>query len=251
MDSNYSKLESLISKWIVRFALNAGVALDASAQANYRVLWLEGFSDVTSDRLEAAFAACLRSHTFKNMPTIGDVRQHLEKAKSNACEEAAGRKWAQVLEYIRLHYSPDIPPKNAPRITERTQGAINAAGGLAYLADCEPEAKQWARKRFIESYVRYGELQQEQFLLPDGEIKKLLAGVAEAKALPGAGASFAELHDRGLAYAKQLAAPRPRIVPSAAPETVRVVDVEGRRRELARQAELIKAKYSRREAVQA
>jgi len=116
------------------------------------------------------------------MPTIGDIRQHLRKAESNAAEEEASQKWNQVLDFIRLEWSPDIPSKR--RISERTQRAINAAGGIAYIADCEPEAKQWARKRFIETYVRYGELQQEQFLLPDGKLKELFANAAKTKALP-------------------------------------------------------------------
>jgi hypothetical protein len=118
------------------------------------------------------------------MPTIGDIRQHLRKAAGSAADEEAAQKWTQVLEYIRLHWSPDIPSKT--RIRERTQRAINAAGGLAYIADCEPEAKQWARKRFLEAYVRYAELQQEQYLLPDGEVKNLLAGLAQTKALEAA-----------------------------------------------------------------
>jgi hypothetical protein len=168
----------------VRFALNADKPLNTREQAVYCSTWEDGFSDVDASRLKAAFVACLRSHAFKTIPTIGDIRKHLQKAEGNAAEEGAAAKWSQVVEYIRLHYSPDIPPKNAPRITERTQRAINAAGGLAYIADCEPEAKQWARKRFIESYIRYGELQQEQFLLPEGELKNLLAGFSQTKALP-------------------------------------------------------------------
>jgi hypothetical protein len=148
----------------------------------YRSTWDDGFSDVDAGRLKAAFLACLRSHTFKTIPTIGDIRQHLQKAQGDAAEAEAAQKWTQVLEYIRLEWSPDIPSKR--RITERTQRAINAAGGLAYIADCKQEAKQWARKHFIESYIRYGDLQQEQFLLPDGELKNALAAFAQTKALP-------------------------------------------------------------------
>jgi hypothetical protein len=166
----------------VRFALNADKPLSARDQAVYCSTWDDGFSDIDAGRLKAAFIACLRSHTFKTIPTIGDIRQHLQKAEGDATDELAERKWTQVLEYIRLEWSPDIPSQR--RITERTQRAINAAGGLAYIADCEPEAKQWARKRFIESYIRYGALEQEQYLLPDGELKDALADFAQTKALP-------------------------------------------------------------------
>lgn len=189
--------------WIGKFALNAGQALKPVDLGVTEALWLEGFDDLSSDVLEAAFQKALRTCKFWPVK-VADVREHVEHAQVNATEEEAARKWTQVLEYIRLHWNPDIPPKNAPRISERTQRAINAAGGFAYLADCEPEAKQWARKRFLEQYIRYAELQQEQFLLPEGEVKNLLADVATTKALPYSGPTVEELHARGVAYSEEL-----------------------------------------------
>ena len=101
---------------------------------------------------------------------------------------------------------------------------------------------QWAKKRFIESDLAWVELEQDQFLLPDGELKNLLAGIAETKALPPASVGWNELRSRGLEYAKTLKAPSERLdtvhvmpvcnIPS-------VVDVDGRRRDLQRQKELI------------
>jgi hypothetical protein len=79
--------------------------------------------------------------------------------------------------------SPDFSPKNPRPISERTQRAINAAGGLDFIRECDAEALTWARKRFLESYVRWGELQQDQFMLPDGEVKSLFAEAAQ-KLLP-------------------------------------------------------------------
>src|SRR5215471_21024366 len=96
--SSFDKRE-LISQWVVRFALNADKPLNAKEQAVYCSTWEEGFSDVDAGRLKAAFVACLRSHTFKTIPTIGDIRQHLQKAESNAAEELAGQKWDRVLDY--------------------------------------------------------------------------------------------------------------------------------------------------------
>jgi len=59
-----------------------------------------------------------------------------------------------------------------------------AAGGLAYLSECQPEEKQWARKRFIEAYMRWEELQRDYALLPEGEFKVSLKALAEAKSMP-------------------------------------------------------------------
>jgi hypothetical protein len=51
------------------------------------------------------------------------------------------------------------------------------------MRECNADELTWARKRFIESYVRWGELQQDQYLLPDGELKTLLEEHAEQLAL--------------------------------------------------------------------
>lgn len=203
--SDSSNLEKLISEWIVRFALNAGIALDASAQAHYRTLWLEGFSDLAPNRLQAAFVACLRAHTFKTMPTIADVRQHLTKAQEAAVSLEAEQKWEQVLRYAQST-SPDYPSR-AVRFKEQTRAAINAAGGLDWIRDCPLTELQWCKKRFIEAYVRFSELQQDEYLLPPGEVHDLLASVAKTKALQAPEVireSYEEMRARGLAHSEEL-----------------------------------------------
>jgi hypothetical protein len=146
-------------------------------------VWTDVFqrANVEPGQIEAAFQKAERVCKF--WPSPADVLGHITTAESNAAEEEAGQKWQRVLDYIRRHYNPDIPPKNAPSITERTQRAISAAGGLALIADCDPESRQWARKRFIEAYVRWGELQQDEYLLPPGEVRDLLAECAASKSV--------------------------------------------------------------------
>jgi hypothetical protein len=168
----------------VRFALNVDKGLDAEGQAVYCTLWEEGFSDLDLGSLNAAFVACIRSLTYKTMPTIADVRKHLDQAQTNAAEEGAAQKWDQVRQYIRLHYHPDLSVNSGPRISERTRRAINAAGGLTYLSECLGDALVFARKRFIESYLSWESLEQDKYLLPDGELKNALSVLVEAKALP-------------------------------------------------------------------
>ena len=181
-DPTSTPKDSLINEWLSRFAVNAGTPLDDKTRAIYRSMWRDGFADVEADRLKAAFVACLRSHTFKTIPTIGDVRQHLSQAESNASESEAAQKWDTVLAYA-LSLSPDYSPKNPRPISERTQRAINAAGGLTFIRECDAAALTWARKRFLESYVQWGQLEQDKYLLPDGELKTLLAATAQ-KLLP-------------------------------------------------------------------
>ena len=175
--------DSLIREWLFRFSVNASEALTPERASALAVLWTEAFADLPDAVLEHAFRKTLNECKF--WPKVADVLEHVEHAQTNAAEEEAAQKWTRVLDYIRVFWNPDIPPKNAPRITERTRRAINAAGGLAYLADCARESLQWARKRFIEAYIRYGELQQDEYLLPAGEVRDLLEACAKQKQLPG------------------------------------------------------------------
>ena len=61
--------------------------------------------------------------------------------------------------------------------------AIRAAGGLDYLRDCEHESLQWAKKRFVESFIAWEQLEKGRYLLPDGPIKQAFAAVAAVKML--------------------------------------------------------------------
>jgi len=145
-------------------------------------VWIDVFvrSQITPQQVNAAFEKAERRIRF--WPSPGEVLELIEHAKENAGESEAAQKWEVVLAYA-LQRSPDYADKHAPRILPRTQQAINAAGELDWIRDCDAESLTWARKRFIESYVRWGELQQDQYLLPDGEIKNLVKEAAR-KLLP-------------------------------------------------------------------
>jgi len=94
-------------------------------------------------------------------------------------DEKAAQKWNEVRRYIREDYHPDLKHHQCRRISERTSRAINAAGGLGYVSECIGDDLVLARKRFIESYLRWDELEQDKFLLPEGEVKRLLAETAK------------------------------------------------------------------------
>lgn len=172
----------VISEWVLKFALNARQELDDLALQAYQQLWESAFADVGVEALTVAFNRTLRQCKF--MPTVADVLAHVETAKMSAREEQAERKWQEVLEYIRLHFHPDLSIQSGPRISERTRRAISAAGGLAYISESDSEAKQWAKKRFIEAYLRWDELERDYAMLPDSEFKTGLKALAEAKSMP-------------------------------------------------------------------
>ena len=146
-------------------------------------LWIDAFADLTPQQVDAAFSKAERSlKAF--WPSPGEVRAFISTAEASAAEAEAAERWEIVRAYA-VKLSPDYPEKNPPRIRPRTQQAIAAAGGLDRIRDCDADALVWCRKEFIKSYVRWGELEQGQYLLPDGEIKNLLKEAARQLSPPG------------------------------------------------------------------
>lgn len=146
-------------------------------------VWVDVFeqSQLSPEQIVAAFRRAEASCKF--WPSPAEVLGFITAAQASAVEEEASQKWAKVLEYA-VRRSPDIPDRNPPRISERTHSAIRAAGGLDYIRDCDRESLAWARKRFVEAYVRHVQLEHDGHLLPDGTIKNLLRSVAAQKSPP-------------------------------------------------------------------
>jgi hypothetical protein len=239
--------DSLIREWLFRFGV------EHKEDVAPRVpLWLEAFGAMDPEILESLFKRALRNCKF--FPKISEILEPVENVEKAAAPEAAEEAWQQVLEIRRLHWNPDIGRRD-PRIptpferatadlSERISQAARAAG-IWRDFDSVADLHTWAKKRFIESFIAWGEVEQNKFLLPDGEIKNLISGVAKLKALPAPSQDWSELHARGLEYAKT---PNVRPDPAkpascASTEAPRVIDFEGRSADLRRQAEMIREKY--------
>ena len=180
--SDSARRNSLIKEWVFRFQANCDKNLTAEQASVTVSLWTEAFSDLSDRALEAAFMRTILECKF--WPKVADIREHLEQAKRSSAQEESQKAWIWVLDYIRLHYNPDLSVNRAPRIPERTLRAIKSAGGLQYLSDCSKRDLVFAQKHFIEAYLRWDELRQDEFLLPEGDLANLLAELAESKALP-------------------------------------------------------------------
>ena len=107
-----------------------------------------------------------------------------------------------VLDIRRRYWNPDIPgsfDRAVARLSERVRQAARAAGVFRDF-DSVADLHTWAKKRFVESFTSCGELERDRFLLPEGEIKDLLAGIAEAKMLPAPSSDWSECRARGEAH---------------------------------------------------
>lgn len=207
--------------------MNAGAALDAKTQSVFRAIWIEGLGDLSLGALRAAFQKTLRECAYWPVK-VADIRKHVAHAQQNAVHEAAEESWARVLEIRRVFWNPDIPgpfERALARLSDRERQAARAAGVFRDFTAAEFEKgalHTWSKKRFVESFIAYGEVMQDAFLLPDGEIKDLLLKFAEAKMLPVTTEGWSECRVRGEVYRSQLATQGP---PELSPEErLRVAD---------------------------
>lgn len=190
--------DALIREWLFRFGVE-----HKEDVAPRLPLWVEAFGAMDAAILERLFARALK--TCKFFPKVAEILEPLENAEKKAAPTAAEEAWNYVLDLRRVYWNPDMPggfSRGMPKLSERVQQAARAAGVFRDFESVEA-LHTWAKKRFVESFIAYGECEQDKFLLPDGEIKNLLAGAAQAKALPAPRVSFEDLHKRGLQYAEE------------------------------------------------
>jgi hypothetical protein len=256
----------LIEEWLPKLAVNAGAALDAKTQAVYRTIWIEGLGDLSLQVLRAAFQKTLRECAYWPVK-VADIRKHVTRAENTAIDEVAEEAWARILEIRRLHWNPDLPgplDRALARLSDRVRQAARAAGIFRDFTAPEFEKgalHTWGKKRFVESFIAYGELRQDEFLLPDGEIKNLLSEFAQTKMLRAPSQDWSKCRSRGEAYREQLAtqgAPdllpeqRLRIADELAAAARKLLDQAPRhvvtvsdqtREAIRRQAEIIKSRY--------
>jgi hypothetical protein len=233
----------------VRFALNADKELDADAIGLYESLWLEGFSDLADACLVAAFRKTIHSAKFWPVK-IADVREHVTRAIQNETDAAAEEAWKAVLEIRRCHWSPDVPgPFNRAlaNLTERVRQAARAAGIWRDFTASEYEngaLHTWGKKRFFESFLSWGERDGNSFLLPEGEVKKLLIRCAESKTIePKLIAAPRQPPEERLRVADALASAAREVLDAYKPKEHIVTVSEETRKALDRQAEIVRAKY--------
>src|SRR5262249_22226866 len=126
-------------------------------------LWLETFSGMDAAILERLFSRALR--TCKFFPRVSEILEPLACAEASAAPEAAEEAWARVLEIRLVHWNPDIPGpfhRALARLSDRVRQAARAAGVFRDFESVEA-LHTWAKKRFVESFIAYGELHQDRF----------------------------------------------------------------------------------------
>jgi hypothetical protein len=226
-------VSELVARWLAVFSRIFDKKLETTDYEIYKKLLRDISPAVLDKAFEKAASVC------KFFPKPGEIREHVEKAKEIATDQAAGMEWERVLDYRRLYWSPDAPGgfyRGMPKLSERTQHACRAAGVFREQESIEA-LHVWAKKRFVDSFIAWDKLEQSKFLLPDGEIKKLIAKASEQKTVN----SILEPQRPPVSKLPEALASKP--IPSRVAEQIRTVDAERRLQDLRRQAEIITEKF--------
>jgi hypothetical protein len=167
--------DELLRTWIVKFSANHQAQGKESPVTEktlpiFLPLWGEGFSDIPDDLLERAFILTLRASKF--FPTVADVRSQIETKKKVVSEQSAEDAWQEILEYVNEWYHPDglvTFGTVRPQLSPQADHALRAAGGGRYLWGCPTDQAVWAKKAFIEDYMRQSEMPEAERMLGAGE----------------------------------------------------------------------------------
>lgn len=167
-------LEKVVSKWLVKFCSIFSKELTPLLIAT----WCEALSDLDPQVVDKACLQVARNAEF--FPNPGTVRAALRGANAGGSAIVAEQKWRYLLEWIARHYHPDLGvQRNAPPLEGAVDFAARAAGGFHWVANCKESDLQWAKKLFIQEFLRVQETSQVTHLLPDGsEAKRFLQEVA-------------------------------------------------------------------------
>jgi hypothetical protein len=139
------------------------------------LLWIDELSDIPPEQLERAFRHTMRTHTFNNMPQVGEIRAQIDQANAKGLELKAEEAWQWALTYCTRCFHPDMGvSRSAPELPAKISHAIKAAGGMLQLYNDTPEQLVWAKKRFIEDFVLIHETGQVENLLTDAQAKHFL-----------------------------------------------------------------------------
>lgn len=201
----------LIQRWLVKFAEIFEVDLSEKGP-RYVSLWVEALGRIAPEILDLALARLLvqwRPEYGRKFPVPSDVTALIGNVRELQTEEQAETIWERVLAACVERYHPDLGWRG-PKLEERVFRAIGAAGGVHYVTQCSSDDLVWAKKRFIEAYLRLEKLDDVTFL-PAPEIRELFKPLAEQKSLPALNLTPQQIEQRRhelLAAIEKAAPPR-------------------------------------------
>jgi hypothetical protein len=155
--------------------LRLATLYDRDVTEPMKALWMESLAGLDPRLAEAAFREVEKTFVPTMacpFPVPAHVRNLLKDAQSMDRTAEAELAWQNSLAVILHLYHPDIGWHGTP-LEGRELRAAEAAGGLRYLFTAPDDKLVWAKKAFVEAYLREEQLLEAAPLLP--EVRNLLA----------------------------------------------------------------------------
>jgi hypothetical protein len=161
---------TIARQWLVKF----GEICQKEVSSALFAIWDEQLRDIAPDLLDRACDKLAKTWQSGFLPTPGNVRAQIAQADAKGLHVEAEEGWHRALrcskEYFGSSRVPDLDP-----VTDR---AARAAGGLSFIESCSSEELVWAKKRFLENYVRLREAGESENLMTNGEARKFIRELA-------------------------------------------------------------------------
>lgn len=174
----------LIRKWVTVLA----EAYDFRLADSLPKIWILALADLSPEVIEAGFKRLLktwRPDFGRKFPAPADLLAMIESTETLAKNSAAENAWHGLLAAIERQYHPDTGWRG-PRLPVPIDHAARAANGVHYLSQCPEQELVWAKKRFVECYLRDEAIEQNAPLLPAApDVQAAIAKLADQKAMPG------------------------------------------------------------------
>lgn len=115
-------------------------------------------------------------------PTVAHVMEFINKSRAMNVAATAEDLWQKWLPIVTRYADPDIGWRG-PRVPERINHAIRAAGGMAVIRECPKEDLVWRKKAFIECYERDESLPEYQGAAIENDATRMIADAAKRKSV--------------------------------------------------------------------
>jgi hypothetical protein len=145
------------------------------------LIYIAALSDLGPKRLAEACDVATRRAKF--FPKPADIRELVEQTEEDATILEADAAWHAGMNWIRDSWHPDVHYlKNARELAPEIEHALSAAGGVPYLwehsGDRSGESLQFAKRRFVDAYIRTHDLQARSHLLGHRQATQILENLA-------------------------------------------------------------------------
>lgn len=176
-------LELLIRTRLARLSAIYGRAVEAETLG----VWVDALKFLTPTQIQAGFDRIEKTFIPTSacpFPVPAQLLSHIWDAQGNQSKVEAEEAWESLLDWMHRYYRPDCRDMKYPLMESNIRHAASAAGGLEHISTCPVEKElPWAKKKFIEAYLRMAQLEKDQPLLASPAVMNQIGVVAEGKQL--------------------------------------------------------------------